>query len=71
VQLELKMPELEFAVLGEPGVNFQHEACKLVQANTILNELIKDSVIEKYTLSEKIHVVLEQIKKLEAKNAIK
>jgi hypothetical protein len=52
-------------------VNFQHESCKLIQANTILSELIKDSVIEKYTLSEKIHVVLEQIKKLEAKNAVK
>lgn len=45
-------------------MNFQLEACKLIQANTILNELIKDAVIEKYTLSEKIHVVLEQIKKL-------
>jgi hypothetical protein len=68
---ELKMPDLEFASLGDVGVNFQHESCKLIQANTILSELIKDSVIEKYTLSEKIHVVLEQIKKLEAKNAVK
>jgi hypothetical protein len=35
-----------------------------VQANAILSELIKEAAIEKYTLSEKIHLVLEQIKKL-------
>jgi hypothetical protein len=65
------VPELEFATLGDPSVNFQLEACRLVQANSILSELIKEAVIEKYTLSEKIHQVLEQIKKLEAKNAVK
>ena len=45
------------------------EVCKLLQANTILHELVKEAVIEKYTLSEKIHLVTEQIKKLESKHA--
>ena len=59
---------MEFGTYIE-GVNYQVEVCKLLQANTILHELVKEAVIEKYTLSEKIHLVTEQIKKLESKHA--
>ena len=53
--------------MDDSSVNFQLEACRLVQANAVLTELVKDAALEKYNVSEKIHVVLEQIRKLEAK----
>ncbi len=44
--------------MGDSNANFQLESCKLIQANAILSELIKDALTEKYTLSERIHIVL-------------
>jgi hypothetical protein len=38
---------------------------KLIQANAVLTELIKDNLLEKYSLTEKIIEVSEKIRKLE------
>lgn len=59
---------MQYPEFGDPSIDFQLESCKLVQANSILTRLIKEMILEKYQLSEKIIKVNEQIKKLEAKN---
>lgn len=59
---------MQYPEQGESAIDFRLESCKLVQANTILSRLIKDMIQEKYSLSEKIIKVNEQIKKLELKN---
>lgn len=37
---------------------------KLIQANAILTELIKESLIEKYNFTEKIILVSEKIRRI-------
>ena len=68
---DFKMNDIEFSSIEDPSVNFQLEACRLVQANAVLTELVKEAAVEKYSLSEKIHCILEQIRKLEAKAVVK
>ena len=51
---EMKVPDIQFPEQNDTSIDFYLETCKLVQANTILTELIKQTIQEKYALSEKI-----------------
>ena len=66
---EMKVPDIQFPEQNDTSIDFYLETCKLVQANTILTELIKQTIQEKYALSEKIIRISQQIKKMEARNA--
>lgn len=66
---ETKVPDIQYPEENDASIDFYLETCKLVQANTVLTELIKQTIQEKYALSEKIIRISEQIKKMEARNA--
>ena len=65
---EFRVPDVQYPESADSPIDFQLESSKLVQANAILTRLIKEMIQEKYSLSEKIIRVNEQIKKLELKN---
>lgn len=49
--METKVPEIQYPESNDPSFDFELESCKLVQANSILTELIKSAIQEKYTIS--------------------
>lgn len=49
-------------------MNFCMESYKLAQANTLLSAAIKEMLMEKYSLQEKVQYLSEYIKKVETQS---
>lgn len=64
---EIKVPDVRFP---EPTdrINFYAESCKLAHANTVLGAAIKEVLLEKYSLQEKVQYLLEYIRRIEAQS---
>ena len=64
---EIRVPDLRFP---EPTdkINFYTESCKLAHSNVVLSGVIKELVVEKFTLQEKVQYLTEYIRKIETQS---
>jgi hypothetical protein len=49
-------------------INFYTESCKLAHANIVMAAAVKELLIEKYTLQEKVQYLTDYIRKIETQS---